>query len=61
MKFPWTRRAEEAQREREQAEQQLKKAEDDWPRVNAQVEVTQIESTSPDGWTATVAHIFGGH
>lgn len=61
MKFPWTRRAEDAQRDREQAEQQLKQAEDDWSRVNAQVEVTHEVTPPPDGWTTTVAQIFGGN
>lgn len=60
MRMPWTRRADEAAKERKAAEQRLEQARKDWSRINREVAVTR-EEKQLNGWTATVTSIFSGH
>lgn len=52
-KFPWTKRADNEQRLRQQAERRLQNVQADWPRVHR-------ETARLDAFNTTARHLFGG-
>jgi hypothetical protein len=59
MRFPWQRRADEAQADTTQAKDRLRDVRADWTRVRATVETTRREREL-NGWTASVQSLFSG-
>lgn len=59
MKFPWTVRAEKAQKEREDAELRRAQVEDDWNKIEPHRSSIAREIAMND-WTTTAISLFGG-